>query len=79
MFSLTNLFGKAMTYLVIALWKLEKPIVRKAPSGAFRYFIGEFLTRKDNFEEKMFFDIAIVSFLQRIWRFAVRLSECEKL
>ena len=26
-----------MTYLVIALWKLEKPIVRKAPSGAFRY------------------------------------------
>ena len=24
-------------YLVIALWKLEKPIVRKAPSGAFRY------------------------------------------
>ena len=37
MFSLTNLFGKAMTYLVIALWKLEKPIVRKAPSGAFRY------------------------------------------
>lgn len=37
MFSLTNLFEKAMTYLVIALWKLEKPIVRKAPSGAFRY------------------------------------------
>ena len=37
MFSLTNLFGKAMMYLVIALWKLEKPIVRKAPSGAFRY------------------------------------------
>ena len=32
-----NLFGKAMMYLVIALWKLEKPIVRKAPSGAFRY------------------------------------------
>lgn len=26
-----------MMYLVIALWKLEKPIVRKAPSGAFRY------------------------------------------
>lgn len=24
-------------YPVIALWKLEKPIVRKAPSGAFRY------------------------------------------
>ena len=37
MFSLTNLFGKAVMYLVIALWKLEKPIVRKAPSGAFRY------------------------------------------
>ena len=37
MFSLTNLFGKAMMYLVIALWKLEKSIVRKAPSGAFRY------------------------------------------
>jgi hypothetical protein len=37
MFSLTNLFGKAMMYLVIALWKLEKPIVRRAPSGAFRY------------------------------------------
>lgn len=37
MFSLANLFGKAMMYLVIALWKLEKPIVRKAPSGAFRY------------------------------------------
>ena len=37
MFSLTNLFGKAMIYLVIALWKLEKPIVRKAPSGVFRY------------------------------------------
>ena len=37
MFSLTNLFGKAMMYPVIALWKLEKPIVRKAPSGAFRY------------------------------------------
>ena len=32
MFSLTNLFGKAVMYLVIALWKLEKPIVRKAPS-----------------------------------------------
>ena len=37
MFSLTNLFGKAMMYLVIALWKLEKPIVRKASSGAPRY------------------------------------------
>ena len=34
---MTNLFGKSMMYLVIALWKLEKPIVRKAPSGAFRY------------------------------------------
>ena len=36
-FSLTNLFGEAKIYSVIALWKLEKPIVRKAPSGAFRY------------------------------------------
>ena len=36
-FSLTNLFGKAKIYSVIALWKLEKPIVRKAPAGAFRY------------------------------------------
>ena len=36
-FTLTNLFGKAMIYPVIALWKLEKPIVRKAPAGAFRY------------------------------------------
>ena len=24
---------------MIALWELEKPIVRKAPAGAFRYFI----------------------------------------
>ena len=40
MFSLTNLFGKAMMYLVIALWKLEKPIVRKVPAGAFRYKNG---------------------------------------
>ena len=37
MYSLTNLFGKATLYPVIALWKLEKPIVRKAPTGAFRY------------------------------------------
>ena len=37
MFSLTNLFGKVMMYLVIALWKLEKPIVWKAPAGAFYY------------------------------------------
>lgn len=28
---------KDMIYSAIALWKLEKPIVRKAPSGAFRY------------------------------------------
>ena len=34
---LTKLFGKIIIYLVIALWKLVKPIVRKAPSGAFRY------------------------------------------
>ena len=40
MFSLTNLFGKAVMYLVIALRKLEKPVVRKAPAGAFRYFQG---------------------------------------
>ena len=40
MFSLTNLFGKAKIYSVIALWKLEKPIVRKAPTGAFRYLYG---------------------------------------
>ena len=38
---LTNLSGKAILYLVIALWKLEKPIVRKAPSGAFRYLYKE--------------------------------------
>ena len=41
MFSLTNLFGKAVMYLVIALWKLEKPIVRKAPAGAFRFFMSQ--------------------------------------
>lgn len=38
---LTNLLGKAILYLVIALWKLEKPIVRKAPSGAFRHLYKE--------------------------------------
>ena len=43
MFSLTNLFGKAMMYLVIALWKLEKPIVRRAPLGAFRYLYKQFV------------------------------------
>ena len=40
MFSLTNLFGKAMMYLVIALWKLEKPIVRKAPYRGLSLFMG---------------------------------------
>ena len=34
---MTNAFGKAKICSVIALWKLEKPIVRKAPLGAFRY------------------------------------------
>ena len=37
-FSLTNLFGETKIHSVIALWKLEKPIVRKAPAGAFCYF-----------------------------------------
>lgn len=32
MHSLTNISGKAMLHPVIALWKLEKPIVRKAPA-----------------------------------------------
>ena len=31
-------FGKGKIYSVIALWKLEKLIVRKAPAGAFRYY-----------------------------------------
>ena len=43
MFSLTNLFGKAVMYLVIALWKLEKPIVRKAPSGPFVIYTNKIL------------------------------------
>ena len=46
MFSLTNLFGKAMTYLVIALWKLEKPIVRKAPSGSFVIYTNKILNHR---------------------------------
>lgn len=35
--SLIKLFEKAVMYPAIALWKLEKPIVRRAPTGAFRY------------------------------------------
>ena len=38
---MTNAFGKAMIYPVIALWKLEKPVVRRAPLGAFRYLYGK--------------------------------------
>ena len=34
---MTKEFGKAMIYPVIALRKLEKPVVRRAPEGAFRY------------------------------------------
>jgi hypothetical protein len=36
-FSLTFSWITIKIYPVIALWKLEKPIVREAPSGAFRY------------------------------------------
>ena len=35
--SLTKEFVEDILYLVIALRKLEKPVVRKAPAGAFRY------------------------------------------
>ena len=38
--SLTKEFVEDILYLVIALRKLEKPVVRKAPAGAFRYFQG---------------------------------------
>ena len=34
---MTNSIGMAMVYPVIALRKLEKPVVRRAPEGAFRY------------------------------------------
>lgn len=37
MIFLTKVFVEDILYLVIALWKLEKPIVRKVPEGAFRY------------------------------------------
>lgn len=39
-FALTNLFEKAKIYLVIVLWKHEKPIVQKAPLGVFCYLYG---------------------------------------
>ena len=38
---MTSVFDEDILYLVIALWKLEKPIVREAPSGAFRYFVED--------------------------------------
>ena len=58
--SLTNVFGKAMPYLVIALWKLEKPIVRKAPEGAFRYLWDKFTKLMEGggkIEEKTIFNL----------------------
>ena len=36
------MFVEDILYPVIALWKLEKPTVRKAPAGAFRYFRGKY-------------------------------------
>ena len=39
---MTSVLDEDILYLVIALWKLEKPIVRKAPSGAFFLFGVEF-------------------------------------
>ena len=38
---MTNAFGKDKIYSVIALRKLMKPVVRKAPAGAFRYMQGQ--------------------------------------
>ena len=58
--SLTNVFEKAMIYPVIALWKLEKPIVRKAPEGAFRYFREKFTDLMEGcgkIEEKAIFNL----------------------
>ncbi len=38
---MTSVLDEDILYLVIALWKLEKPMVREAPSGAFRYFVED--------------------------------------
>ena len=38
---MTSVLDEGILYLVIALWKLEKPMVREAPSGAFRYFVED--------------------------------------
>ena len=55
---MTNAFGKAMIYPVIALWKLEKPVVRKAPAGGPFVIFGEVQRRRGN-EEKRIFNIML--------------------
>ena len=42
---MTKEFVEDILYLVIALRKLEKPVVRKAPAGAFRCFQGSIRAR----------------------------------
>lgn len=51
--SLTEVIVEDILYLVIALWKLEKSIVRKALSGVFRYF-GEVQMRWKNEGKRIF-------------------------
>ena len=76
--SLTNVFVEDKLYLVIALRKLMKPVVRKAPEGAFRYFRimvrrwkddkKHFLSYEEQIDflkEKKKLDIADVDFAKR--------------
>ena len=56
MVSLTKKRVEDILYLVIALRKLEKPVVREAPVGAFRYLRGNAKNDKKN-GEKTFFNI----------------------
>ena len=52
---MTKVIVEDILYLVIALRKLEKPVVRKAPAGAFRYFQES--TKAAGNEEKRIFNI----------------------
>lgn len=52
-FFLTKVVVEDILYLVIALRKLEKPVVREAPAGAFRY-LREVQRRRGNGEKRVF-------------------------